>query len=147
MGVRENNIEQLKENGFCVLKNIFKKDDIAKLKKKFAKCEKEVHEICRDVKPDPYEYVQQFEKESRVQIRSYLDATVLETAKGTVLNITYFTLINLNRYLGIYNIDLDNRISFVILNIFALFNDFLKWSNSELQKVIKYGKNIEERRK
>ena len=90
MGVRETNIDQLKENGFCVLKNIFKKDDIAELKKKFAKCEKEVHEICRDVKPDPYEYVQQFEKESRVQIRSYLDATVLETAKGTVLNITYF---------------------------------------------------------
>ena len=100
MGVRETNIDQLKENGFCVLKNIFKKDDIAELKKKFAKCEKEVYEICHDVKPDPYEYVQQFEKESRVQIRSYLDATVLETAKGTVLNITYSTLIILNRHLG-----------------------------------------------
>ena len=54
--VRENNIDELQKNGFCVLKNIFKKDDIAKLKTKFAKCEKEVHEICCDVKPDPYEY-------------------------------------------------------------------------------------------
>ena len=91
MGVREN-IDQLQKNGFCVLKNIFKKDDIAELKYKFAKCEKEVHEICRDVKPDPYEYIQQFEKESRMQIRSYLDAAVIETAKGTVFEITNFSL-------------------------------------------------------
>ena len=102
MGVRENNIEQLKENGFCVLKNIFKKDDIAELKKKFAKCEKEVHEICGDVKPDPYEYVQQFEKESRVQIRSYLDATVLETAKGTVFDTSPIFLSLLFLFLSTY---------------------------------------------
>ena len=97
MGVREN-IDQLQKNGFCVLKNIFKKDDIAELKYKFAKCEKEVHEICRDVKPGPYEYVQQFEKESRMQIRSYLDAAVIETAKGTVFDINNFSLTNYSYY-------------------------------------------------
>ena len=43
--------------------------------------------------------VQQFEKESRMQVRSYLDAAVIETAKGTVFNITNFTLTTFNRYL------------------------------------------------
>ena len=75
-------IDQLQSNGFCLLKNVFTKKEIAEFKTKFVKCETEVHQICNEVKPDPYDFVQLFEKENIIKMRSYLNESIIETAKG-----------------------------------------------------------------
>ena len=59
--------------------------------------------------------VQQFEKESRMQVRSYLDAAVIETAKGTVFNITNFTLTTFNKYLLVMDPGTQNSLYYNVL--------------------------------
>ena len=39
-------ITQLQTKGFCLLDNIFTNDELSDFKKKFSKCEEEVHRIC-----------------------------------------------------------------------------------------------------
>ena len=77
-------IEDLKTNGFCIIKNVFTSDEINEFKKKFSKCEANVHKICEEIPSDPYEYVQLFEKESIVEMRSYCNDSIIETAKGAI---------------------------------------------------------------
>ena len=73
---------ELKSEGFCILRNVFSPDEVLELKKKFTKCEEHVHETCRNYPPDPYDYVQLFEKEIIVKMQSYCNESIIEVAKG-----------------------------------------------------------------
>ena len=78
----EEMLNELPEKGFCIIENVFASTEIKNLKKKFKLCETEVHHICRKYKPDPYDFVQLFKKETIIKMKSYCDSSVIETAKG-----------------------------------------------------------------
>ena len=75
-------LEELKSKGFCILEDVFTTSEISQFQKKFQKCEDSVHETCRNYPPDPYDYVQLFEKETVVKMQSYCNDSIIETAKG-----------------------------------------------------------------
>ena len=75
-------LSQLESKGFCILDNIFTTDELNGFKKKFTDCEKEVHQICSQNNPDPYDFVQLFEKENIIKMQSYCNDSIIETAKG-----------------------------------------------------------------
>ena len=83
-------IDQLQSNGYCLLKKIFTKDEITKFKTKFVKCETEVHQICHEVKPDPYDFVQLFDKENIIKMRSYSNESIIETATAYLPSLPEF---------------------------------------------------------
>lgn len=74
--------DDLDSKGFCILTNVFTPDELIELKKKFEECEADVHQTCKNFPPDPYDYVQLFEKETIVKMRSWCDDSIIETAKG-----------------------------------------------------------------
>ena len=75
-------MDELESSGFCILDNVFNPDDILELKKKFEECERDVHETCKNNPPDPYDYIQLFERETVVKMRSFCDESIIETANG-----------------------------------------------------------------
>ena len=75
-------IQDLKIKGFHIFDNIFSQEEVQDLKIKFDKCEAEVHRICRENEPDPYDFVQLFEKETIIKMQSYCNSSIIETAKG-----------------------------------------------------------------
>jgi len=73
---------ELSTKGFCILEDVFSPDQIKEYQAKFIDCENDVHEICRSNKADPYDFVQLFEKETIIPMRSYCNDSIIETAKG-----------------------------------------------------------------
>jgi len=75
-------LSELESKGFCILDNIFTNAELSDFKKKFTGCEKEVHKICEDNKPDPYDFVQLYDKENIIKMQAYCNESIIETAKG-----------------------------------------------------------------
>ena len=75
-------LSELESKGFCILDDIFTTDELNGFKKKFTECEREVHKICSQNNPDPYDFVQLFEKENIIKMQSYCNESIIETAKG-----------------------------------------------------------------
>jgi len=75
-------LSELETKGFCLLDNIFTNDELSDFKEKFTKCEEEVHRICDENDPEPYDFVQLFEKEIIIKMQSYCNESIIETAKG-----------------------------------------------------------------
>ena len=75
-------MDELETKGFCILDSVFTPVEVEGFKKKFQKCEDNVHYICKTYPSDPYEYVQLCEKETIVNMRSYCKDSIIETAKG-----------------------------------------------------------------
>ena len=75
-------MDELETKGFHIIENIFTSDQISDFKKKFSICEAEVHRICKAYPPDPYDFVQLFEKEIIIKMQSYCQESIIETAKG-----------------------------------------------------------------
>ena len=74
--------EELDSKGFCIINDVFLPQEIEEFKKIFQRCENHVHDVCRTHPPDPYEYIQLFEKETIVDMQSYCEDSIIETAKG-----------------------------------------------------------------
>ena len=74
--------DQLESKGFCILENVFTHNQVNEMKEKFIKCEDEVHRICKENQPDPYDFVQLHEKEIIIKMQSYCQESIIETAKG-----------------------------------------------------------------
>uniref|UniRef100_A0A7M5WUM7 Uncharacterized protein n=1 Tax=Clytia hemisphaerica TaxID=252671 RepID=A0A7M5WUM7_9CNID len=74
--------KDLKTKGFCIVKDIFTLEEINILKSKYDICEQEVHRICQENPSEPYDFVQLFDKETIVKMKSYCDSSIIETAKG-----------------------------------------------------------------
>ena len=73
--------EQLETSGFCQLHNLLSTKEIEDLRKRFDECEAHVHDTCSKNEPDDYEFVQQFEKEQSIWMKSYCQESIIEVAK------------------------------------------------------------------
>jgi len=75
-------MDELETKGFCILDDVFTLAEINEFKKRYKECEDNVHEICKKYPAVPYDFVQLFEKETIIKMRSYCNNSIIETAKG-----------------------------------------------------------------
>lgn len=74
-------MDLLDSKGFCLINEVFSAKEIEKFKEKFAQCEAEVQKIVRENEPDPYHFIQLFDKENVIKMQSYCENSIIETAK------------------------------------------------------------------